>query len=730
MTGSNADDSMYQNDYYLHTSSTYKYTYPLTIVTDFDVYIKTPVNLLSNNPFTMNGGSGKLVLEVSNGLNTSYYSSISGSVTLDGNAALAVSGTLDLNSTATLSSSSLSTITVLESGTLNVNRNITADAASTTSGNPNKIAVEKNGNLIFSSGSNLRLGINGLKAKEGSYMSISGSTISGTVDLFGTLDLNGKNSVTLLRYENTATLNTANGSTLVGNMISLKDFTLSNNFKIQGDLTAGEGKTSAVNISLEPGSSIEGKLTLLGKSSLTMDNDFSITTTIFNDESTFTYSDGHTLTGNIVNYSPNVDFDLDSGHMLTIKGALTMHDGSVNVKADTKIDDLILTEKASFDFSGGITFTGNIDNGVADIELTSGKNMTVTGNLTMRKDRTFTLGADVNIGTLILDAGSIFLNTAESIFTGNIKSSVGMELMNAVTLSSGRLEMNSNVEMDAKESLTLKNYTVSSSSIINIYKSLTLDNSKVYGAVYMYDGTSYNVDADTTIGKLVMESGSTLTYKPGITFYGGIDFYEGAKIYANGSADPGVSVLTLDTDTNLTIAAVTEPGTGKVIPAQLIMESGTTLNLNTDVTIGTIVLKNGTEFNYGDITITGNLDNYRSDIVLDEGYNLKITGSLIMEEGTKLTLNVNPDIGNLVLMKGSEFEYKPGVERVGSFESYADLVFKADIHFKGNSKDRSFTLHSYNGVIVDPDTILTFTDVDIIVNAIGKIELAEGHGRL
>ena len=178
----------------------------------------------------------------------------------------------------------------------------------------------------------------------------------------------------------------------------------------------------------------------------------------------------------------------------------------------------------------------------------------------------------------------------------------GGMILDGVDLTINGMIIEANITDSSASTLTLINANVDGGISFHVSGSkLNLDNSSVTGTLTMGNGTELHLNTDAEIGTIDLQDGSTLNYTNAITLTGGIDFHSGAKIYVEGDPDPGAGIFTLDPTHNLTITDT------------LTMESYTTLNLNTDVVVGTILLKPNSTFNYTSgvsVTLNGGIDSY------------------------------------------------------------------------------------------------------------------------
>ncbi|MBE6372122.1 MAG: DUF4347 domain-containing protein, partial [Lentisphaerae bacterium] len=356
------------------------------------------------------------------------------------------------------------------------------------------------------------------------------------------------------------------------------------------------------------------------------------------------YADLSTLLGSVT---------LQNNDVITFAVDDASYTSAWNITTDITINS---SANATLTLAGGLNLNG------ASLSVSG---MTIEGNVTVANDSTFVMDDNSSIDGLAIINGTLNVSGATSIsdvqlsdtsaFNYADDASLSGNVVSDIDLSFGKFTVDGTLTMGNGTTLTLNSDQAVISGTVTMEDGSTLDvtdAATITGTVTMEDGSTLNLNSSATIDTIVLESTSTFNYTSGVELTGSID-----------------SHIDLQFDDPITISGT------------LTMEGGTALALNTDVTIGTVVLNENSEFTYtGGVTLTGSVDSY-IDVTLADP--ITITGNLTMESGTALALNADVSIDTVLLETDTAFAYTGGVTLTGNIDSYTDITLADPITVTG-----------------------------------------------
>ncbi len=338
---------------------------------------------------------------------------------------------------------------------------------------------------------------------------------------------------------------------------------------------------------------------------------------------------GTQVVGSLVINSPNTySFNATTGSNLTLDNlsgvASITQDGDVTdtISAPVVLSANAVTAGTSIAVSqiNTLVISGNISEQAAGGALT----LNGLGNVTLSGNNTYT-------GGTILSSGTLNINAAHAIGTGNLVLADGVSLDNTsgapVTLSTvNAQEWQGNVSFLGSNDLNLGagNVTVDQTSIVTVNQG----NLTVGGKISGNTGTTSNIflTGNGTLTVLGNISGSTTTVT-----------VSGSTLVLSGSNNTFSNGLRIDAGT------VTTTANGAIPNGTLTIVNAGNLNIgSTNDTIGAFILANGT------VTGTGTLSS-SSNYVMQSGnisVNLAGTGALTKDTSGNVTMTGNNSYAN------------------------------------------------------------------------------------
>ena len=561
----------------------------------------------------------------------------------------------------------------------------------------------------------------------------------GTLDNFGTVDIEGSSGATL------------DGVTLIGGgdiQIDGVDDTTTTPLVLEGgtiitDGTLTVGSIGVLDVKTPDGATLDdvsvtnrNSIEVFGGSALTLDDGTSVTNThgtITVDETGTLTLDDATVIGGTLDNSGTVHVESSSG--VTLDGVTVTGGGDIEVDGaqDTATTSLVLEDGTTI--TDGTLTVGSV--GALDIKTAAGATLDDVGVTNHNSIEVFagsalTLDDGTSVtntdGVITIDGtGTLTLDDA-SISGGTVTNSGTLTLGGTAALKSGTLNNYSQINVSGTDNeLDSENVTNTGAIAILALGVLTLDDIATFnntGGIITVDGTGTLALDDASISggtindySLASPSGSVVAGDIHVTGSSAIS----SALLNNGQVtlDSGV-VLTLDNDT-VTGTHFSDAG------ATIQIDGGTTLKLS-DAAIngGTI---NDYSTGESDSIVAGNIDVTGSSAISNAHL---VNGQVTIESGVVLTLDNDTvtgthfnDVGATIQIDGGTTLKLDGVTiNGGAINDYSigtsGSIVAGDIDVIGNStiSDASLnhgnvTIESGKQLTLDGDTVngTAFTNV-------------------
>ncbi|WP_374562614.1 putative Ig domain-containing protein [Ideonella sp.] len=586
----------------------------------------TTLSLSNNETIGALSGAGSVslssnTLTVSQSTDTTLSGAISGTggLTKAGSGTLTLSGSNTYTGATTVSAGGLTLGAV--GGTLADSTAVTvASGATLTLGDDETIAVLSGAGTVAVGSHVLTVGINGDSSTFSGGITGSGTL---TLDGSGTLTLSGTNSAQswALNVLSGGTVAIAGDANLGTGTVQLNGGTLS----VTGDTTVDNTVTLGVNdgsVSVGSGRAVSlsgaiggtGSLVKTGSGSLTLSgsNNYSGTTTV-SAGTLAVASDGNLGAGSLA---------LSAGSTLQVTGATTIDNAISLGGSATLLIDAAVTASGAISGSGSLTKAGS-----GNLTLSSGSSNYAGGTTLSAGTVTAQNSASLGSGSITFDGGAL---TVDSGASPTFSNSVAMASSGTLNLTSGTQATFSGafsgtgalavigVAGGAAEVLTLGNTgnsTAWSGTLAATDATLQFagDNQLASGAITLNGGAQLTSTASTTVDNAIAIAGAATLYaSTGTLTLTGVVSGSGALTTGGGA---GASVRLSGSNTHsgsvsVTSATLSVSGGAALGDASAVtLSNGSTLDLQSNETIGSLAAASGNAVSLGSSRLTVGGDN-------------------------------------------------------------------------------------------------------------------------